>query len=105
MAAHTIRTRTKPTGTKPETSVGAEATPGLSTMIIWVKDYKKYKKTKKAPEEDVSSRLFNLLLDHIHPDFRAKIEGRSMIPTVLPEQDCIQLMKEIHALHHLKDTS
>lgn len=50
-------------------------------------------------------RLFNLIYAHCTPDFRALLQGRAGWQDTLDRQDGVELVRLIHALHHLQDES
>ena len=78
-AATAIRKRMGPLGTEPEEPTDSGATPGSVAMIKWKVNWEAFNKKTKKWEEETSPRLFNLIFAHCTQEFRAILQGLSLI--------------------------
>ena len=103
MPAKAIRIRNKPLDDEPATPEGLAATPGSVDMIKWKIEWEDWTKKDKNWREQTSPRIFNLVWAHTAEDMRAQLEGRPEWQETLAEQNVVELLKLLYALHHKKD--
>ena len=104
-AATAIRKRTEPVGTEPAAPTGIDAAPGSVEMIKWKSKWEDYQKKNKKWTDEVSPRLYNLLIAHCTEELRGVLQGRPGWDNILETQNGVDLVKMLHALHHQQDDS
>ena len=103
MAAKAIRTRNAPLEDEPDAPEGVAAAPGSVDMIKWKIEWEDWKKKHKVWKEQTSPRIFNLVWAHTAEDIRAQLEARTEWNDTLADQDGVELLRSLYALHHQQD--